>query len=108
MIPAVPPAKRKPIVSNSGCAGETVRQFTRSDHDKFGLLIVMGRTNLQNMYRIHGGGFGGETRLLIYYTGHPGDAAGLWYTDDFETAWRDVLEVCINLLGCLKSEGTVC
>ena len=42
------------------------------------------------------------------YTGHPGDVDNLWHTDNFETACRDMLEVRINLLGYLKSEGKVC
>lgn len=29
------------------------------------------------------------------------DVADPWYTDDFETTWRDVLEGCQGLLGQL-------
>ena len=32
------------------------------------------------------------------YTGHPGDVDDPWYTDDFETTWRDVLAGCEDLL----------
>ena len=31
------------------------------------------------------------------------DVADPWYTDDFETTWRDVLAGCQGLLGALRS-----
>ena len=40
--------------------------------------------------------------LLMDYTDHPGDVADPWYTDDFETTWRDVLEGCKGLLEQLE------
>ena len=70
------------------CAGKTARKLTCSDCD---LLIGMDRTNLRNMYRTCGGDFGCMMHLLMDYIGHPSDVADPWYTDDFETTWRDVL-----------------
>ena len=70
------------------CAKKTARQLTRSDHDKYDLLIGMDRANLWNICRPCGSGFGGEICLLIYYTGHPDDAAGLRNTDSLENHLR--------------------
>ena len=50
-----------------------------------------------------GGDFAGKLHLLMDYTDHPGDVADPWYTDDFETTWRDVLEGCQGLLEQLRS-----
>ena len=58
----------------------------------------MDRANLRNMHRICGGDFAGKLHLLMDYTGHPGDVDDPWYTDDFETTWRDVLAGCEDLL----------
>ena len=52
----------------------------------------------------HGIGCAGKIRLLMEFTGRPGDVAAPWYTSDFETTWRDVLAGCGGLLETLKKE----
>ena len=88
--------------------GKTERQFTRSDYDECDLLVGTNWANIPTTRRICNGDVGGKTRLLMEYTNHPGDVADPWYTDNFKTTWRDVLEGCTNLSGRLKSEGKVC
>ena len=96
--PVYPPARRKLVEHGIDCAGKTARQLTNSDYDKYGLLIGMDRANLRNMHRICGGDFDGKMHLLMDYTDRPGDVADPWYTGDFETTWRAVLEGCQGLL----------
>ncbi len=96
--PVYPPARRKLAEHGISCEGKTARQLTNVDYDAFDLLIGMDRANLRNMHRICGGNFAGKLHLLMDYTGHPGDVADPWYTDDFETTWRDVLAGCQGLL----------
>ena len=96
--PVYPPAKRKLAEHGIDCTGKTARQLKNSDYDQYDLLIGMDRANLRNMHRICGGDFAGKLHLLMDYTGHPGDVADPWYTDDFETTWRDVLAGCQGLL----------
>ena len=96
--PVYPPAKRKLAEHGIDCTGKTARQLTNADYDQYDLLIGMDRANLRNMHRICGGDFAGKLHLLMDYTGRPGDLADPWYTDDFETTWRDVLEGCHGLL----------
>ena len=104
--PVYPPARRKLAEHGIGCAGKTARQLLRSDYDKFDLLIGMDRANLRNMHRICGGDPDGKLRLLMDYTGRPGDVVDPWYTDDFETTWRDVLAGCRALLeACGENPG---
>ena len=69
------------------------------------LLIGMDSANLRNMYRICGGDFAGKLHLLMDYTDHPRDVADPWYTEDFESTWRDVLEGCQGLLKGLMNEA---
>ena len=96
--PVYLPARRKLAERGIYCAGKKARQLTNTDYDKYDLLIGMDRANLRNMHRICGGDFGGKMHLLMDYTEYPGDVADPWYTDDFETTWRDVLAGCRGLL----------
>ena len=103
--PVYPPARRKLAEHGIDCAGKRARQLISSDYGRYDLLIGMDRANLRNMQRICGGDPGGKIHLLMDYTGCPGDVADPWYTDDFETTWRDVLAGCRGLLDACKENG---
>ncbi len=100
--PVYPPARRKLAEHGIDCTGKTARQLTNGDYDRYDLLIGMDQENLRNMHRICGGDFDGKIHLLMDFTDRPGDVADPWYTDDFETTWRDVLEGCKGLLERLQ------
>ena len=106
--PVYPPARRKLAEHGIDCAGKTARQLANADYDQFDLLIGMDQANLRNMHRICGGDFAGKLHLLMDYTDHPGDVADPWYTDDFETTWRDVLAGCEGLLRAVTGERLCC
>jgi len=93
-----PPARRKLAEHGISCQGKTARQMTRSDYDRFDLLVGMDTWNIRNMNRICGGDPDGKIVMLMDYTDRPGDVADPWYTGDFEATWRDVLEGCQALL----------
>ena len=93
-----PPAKRKLAQHGISCKGKIARQMTRSDYERFDLLIGMDSWNLRNMSHICGGDPEGKIHLLLDFTNRPGDVADPWYTGDFEATWRDVLEGCQGLL----------
>ncbi len=96
--PVYPPARRKLSEHGIDCAGKRARQLTNADYSQYDLLIGMDWANLRNMHRICGGDPDGKMHLLMNYTDHTGDVADPWYTDDFETTWRDVLAGCQGLL----------
>jgi len=96
-----PPARRKLAEHGIGCQGKTARQMTRSDYDCFDLLVGMDSWNIRNMNRICGGDPDGKIVMLMDYTDRPGDVADPWYTGDFETTWKDVLEGCQGLLDAI-------
>ena len=100
--PVYPPARRKLAEHGISCAGKTARQLTRSDYRNYDLLIGMDEWNLRNMQRICGGDPEGKICLLMDFTSHPHAVADPWYTDDFETTWRDCLEGCQALLNHLS------
>ncbi len=102
--PVYPPARRKLAEHGIGCAGKTARQLKKDDYEKYDLLVGMDGANLRNMRRICGGDPDGKLHLLMEYTDRPGDVDDPWYTDDFETTWRDVLAGCQGLLEHLRSD----
>lgn len=67
----------------------------------------MDKANLRDMYRICGGDFADKMHLLMDYTDHPGDVADPWYTEDFETTWKNVLAGCQGLLESLMSKDVI-
>ena len=103
--PVYPPAQRKLAEHGISCDGHTARQLTNADYEKYDLLIGMDRANLRDMYRICCGDFAGKLHLLMDYTKQSRDVADPWYTDDFETTWRDVSEGCKSLLEKIEKNG---
>jgi protein-tyrosine phosphatase len=93
-----PPARRKLAEHGISCEGKTARQMTRSDYNRYDLLIGMDSWNIRNMRNICGGDPEGKITMLMDYTSRPGDVADPWYTGDFEATWRDVLEGCRAVL----------
>ena len=96
--PVYPPAQQKLSEHGIDCSGKTARQLQNDDYEEYDLLIGMDRANLRNMYRICGGDFAEKMHLLMDFTDRPGEVADPWYTDDFDTTWRDVEEGCQGLL----------
>ncbi len=101
--PVYPPARRKLAEHGIGCDGKRSRQLIRADYEKFDLLIGMEQSNLRSMRRILGDDPAGKLHLLLDYTDQPGDIDDPWYTNDFDTAWREVERGCRALLSQLKS-----
>ena len=102
--PVYPPARRNLSEHGIGCAGKTARQPTRSDYDRFDLLIGMDEWNIRNMTRMCGGDPEGKIIRLLDLTDRPGDVADPWYTGNFEATWRDVLCGCQALLKRLQPD----
>ncbi len=100
-----PPARRKLREHGIDCAGHAARQLTRADYGRWDLLVGMDSANLRNMTRLFGGDPEDKLRLLLDFTGRPGDVADPWYTGDFEATWRDVTDGCAGLFAYLKKEG---
>jgi len=102
--PVYPPARRELAKHGIGCADHAARQLRREDYEEFDLLVGMDQANIRNMRHICGGDPEGKIHLLMDFTDRPGEVADPWYTGDFETTWRDVLEGCQGLLKYLQNQ----
>ena len=102
--PIYPPARRKLAEKGVPVVPHAARQMRPGDYGKFDLLIGMDDANIRNMRRIAGGDPAGKIRRLLDYTDRPGQVADPWYTGDFESTWRDVLEGCEALLDAVCRE----
>ncbi len=100
-----PPARRKLAEHGISCAGKTARQLRMSDYQRFDLLVGMDNWNLRNMNRMLGSDPEGKICLLLDFTKRPGEVSDPWYTDDFESTWRDCQEGCQGLLDYCISAG---
>ena len=96
-----PPAKACLRAHGIPFSRRHARQVTRADYDDYDLLIIMEDYNRRNLRRILPDDPEGKVRTLMSFTGHDRDVADPWYTDDFETAYDDILRGCRALLDAL-------
>ena len=81
------------------------RQITRQDCDAADYIIVMDSYNIRNLERVVGAGYRDKTYRLLDFTARRGeDIADPWYTGDFDTAYRDIVEGCKGLLSELEKK----
>ena len=73
-------------------------QITRSDYDRYDMIIAMDRANVRNIMRITGGDPDDKIRLLLSYCGIDRDVDDPWYSGDFETAFNDIYMGCEALI----------
>ena len=99
--PVYPPVRQLLTRHGISCAGKTARQLQRGDYAAWDLFVGMDMANLRNMTRLFDGDPEGKVHALLDYTHRPGEVADPWYTGDFESTWRDVVEGCNGLLQSL-------
>ena len=101
--PVYPPARKKLKEHGIDPGGKRARKTTREDYQYYDYLIGMDNVNIRYMKRIYGGDPQGKLSLLLDYCGRTGqEVADPWYSGDFETTWRDVLQGCTALLNDLR------
>ena len=76
----------------------TSKQFLETDYARFDYLIGLDRANVRDMTDICRGDPDGKIFLMMDFAGFHRDVADPWYTDDYETTYRDVLIGCEALL----------
>lgn len=82
---------------------KTARQVTRSDYDRFDLIICMDRMNLRWLRYIIPDDPQHKVHLMMSYAGQDRDVADPWYTGDFETTYRDITQAAEPLIDGLIS-----
>ena len=70
-----PPARRMLSKHGIDCARKQVRPLEHADYNRFDWLIGMDNETIWEMRRICGGDPDGKIRLLLDFTGRPGEVA---------------------------------
>lgn len=96
--PVYPPAKRKLWEHGISCEGKRAQLLTKEDYLNFDYIIGMDDLNRKWMPIRLGGDPDNKISLLMDYTNNPRSVADPWYTGDFETTYRDIVEGCEGLL----------
>lgn len=100
--PVYPPAREELARHGIGCKGKRAVQLTRADYGKYDYLIGMDSANIRNMMRILGGDPEGKVCKLLSFAGAERDISDPWYSGDFASTYRDVVEGCGALLEQLE------
>ncbi|MBQ8556040.1 MAG: low molecular weight phosphotyrosine protein phosphatase [Clostridia bacterium] len=102
--PVYPPVRRELATHGVRCEDHRARQMTAADYNQWDYLIGMDTSNITRMLRILGGDPQGKVHRLLDFTSRPGDVADPWYTDRFDTCYRDIWEGCEALLRFLEEK----
>lgn len=105
--PVYPPAKRELAKHGISCEGKRAVQITKADYGKYDYILGMEERNIRNILRIVGKDPEHKVKLLLDYSDHPRDNADPWYTGNFESTYRDVVEGCEGFLLYLEREGRI-
>ena len=96
-----PPAKRCLAGHGVPFSRHAARQITQVDYQHFDLILCMEDYNIRNLARVLGQDLMQQDAVLP----HPKirrflhrDVADPWYTGDFESTYRDLVEGCTALL----------
>ena len=82
-------------------------QMTKADYDNYDYLIGMDSANIHNMNRIAGGDPDGKIYKMLSFAGKGRDVADPWYTGDFDSTYRDVVEGLQGFLDYLEESGKI-
>ena len=97
-----PPAREELKRRGIDSGHHRARQLRREDLRKWDLLIGMDDANIRNIRQMTGAAEDDlKIRKLLEYAGSSASVADPWYTDDFETAYRDIRRGCEALLQTL-------
>jgi protein-tyrosine phosphatase len=99
--PVYPPARRELAAHGITCDGKTARLVERADYARWDHIVGMDGANRRDLLRLFPEDPDGKISLLLDWTGAPRAVADPWYTRDFATTWRDVLDGCTAMLAAL-------
>ncbi len=96
--PVYPPAREELLKHGITCDGKRAVQLTKSDYDKYDMLICMDSRNVRNALAILGGDPSNKLIKLMDLTDKGGDVTDPWYSGDFTTAYQDIYLGCQALI----------
>ena len=96
-----PPAKRTLTGHGIPFGRHSAHRITDAEANEYDVIVTMDSSNRRllsgiispaNMAKVHG---------MMEYAGKCSDVSDPWYTGDFETTYRDIVEGCAGLLKTL-------
>lgn len=87
--------------------GKYAVQLSKSDYDNYDYFIGMESYNIRNMKRILGDDKENKIYRFLDFSDNPRDIADPWYTGDFESTYKDVLEGCNAFLNYLIENNKI-
>lgn len=110
-----PAAKAKLREKGIPFSKRRARTLTKNDYETYDLLIGMDDANIRNLCRMYGEqrrtddpekrmAEGSKIYGLAEFYGSRKPIADPWYTDDFETAYRQIEEGCQSLKELLRKQ----
>ena len=91
-----PPAKAELRRRGIPFSRRSAKRISDREFEDYDLIIALDRSNLASLRRRFGDS--PKIRMLL-----DRDVDDPWYTDDFETAYRDILSGCTELISSLAS-----
>ncbi len=102
--PVYPPAREELLKHGLTCDGKRAIRVRQADYYDYDLFVCMDENNIRNIRRIFGSDPQNKVHKLMDYTDRRGDVADPWYTGDFKTTYRDILEGCTCLYELLSKQ----
>ncbi len=99
-----PPVKKLLSAKHISFAPRAARLFTLADYENNDFIIVMDKENENDLMRYTGNDREKKVSLLLSWCGEMRSVADPWYTDDYETAYRDIRNGCSALFSKLTRE----
>ena len=100
-----PAARRKLQAEGIPFQRRAARKIRTGDYQAYDWLIGLESRHVSAMCRVFGGDPEEKICRLMDFTARPRDVADPWYTDDFDTAYREILEGCQGLLDFLMTRA---
>lgn len=95
-----PPAKRMLKAHGIPFSSHRAHRITDDEFNNSDLVIALDRSNLNALVRR----FGKNSRIMMLLSR---DVEDPWYTDDFETAYEDILSGCKALLSEIRGDANL-
>jgi protein-tyrosine phosphatase len=102
--PIHPGTRNKLREKNIPQGSKYARPLKPTDYASFDLIIGMDRENLYDMKKLFNDDPEDKVRLLMDYADSGRDIDDPWYTGDFSTTYRDILDGCLGLLHEIQQE----
>lgn len=103
--PVYPQTRRKLKEEGIECGNHKARQMTKKDYEEFDYIIGMEEGNIRNILRIVGEDRDNKVSKLLDFTSSPRNIADPWYTRDFDTTYREIVEGLVGFLDFLDKEA---